>query len=198
MSEDDATSNGNNATYDNSNEEGNGPELIRGGSDIHSLCEPVLREVEDNHPTSLCRFDQVLKGRSSGGGDSPSHLEGRLNDEPSHSTHNDTISATDSSEYRQGFLGYIQTETQSEDTLSEINSEVSKLLSGQRFPQSISAYSTQVNTATHSTNNTTPASSISEITHPASHYSSPPSTLTQDPSPQKSDGKPQSGRGATF
>jgi hypothetical protein len=149
----------------------------------------------------------VRKGRSSGGGDSPSHLEGRLNDGPSHGINNDTISATDSSEYRQGFLGYIQTETQSEDTLSEINFEVSKLLSGQRFPQSISAYSTQGNTATHSTNNTTPASSISEITianaqsilaHPASHYSSPPSTLTQDPSPRKSDGKPQSGRGATL
>ena len=205
MSEDDAASNGNNATYDDSKEEGNGPELIRGGSDIHSLCEPVLCEVGGNHPTSLCRFDQVRKGRSSGGGDSPSHLEGRLNDGPSHGINNDTISATDSSEYRQGFLGYIQTE--SEDTLSEINFEVSKLLSGQGFPQSISAYSTQGNTATHSTNNTTPASSISEITianaqsilaHPASHYSSPPSTLTQDPSPRKSDGKPQSGRGATL
>ncbi len=134
-----------------------------------------------------------------------SHLEGSLNEVPSHGRNNDMISETDSSEYQQGFLGYIQTE--SEDTLSEINLEASKLLSGQGFPQSISAYSTQGNTATYNTNNITPASSISEITiantqsilaHPASHYISPPSSLTQDPSPRKSDGKPQSGRGATL
>ena len=111
------------------------------------------------------------------------------------------ISATDSFEYRQGFLGYIRTE--SEDTLSEINLEALVPSSGQVFPKSISAYPMQRN----NTINTTPASSVSEITisntqstpaHPALQYFSPPSSLTQDPSPRKSDGsKLQCGRGAT-
>jgi hypothetical protein len=158
-----------------------------------------LHKERSINPTALCSVDQWRRGKSSCEGDVFAST-GAPNEFFPHDRNHDMISATDSFEYRQGFLGYIRTE--SEDTLSEIDLGALKSSSGQVFPKSISAYPMQRDT----TNSTTPASSISEITisnaqstpaHPAPQYFSPPSSLTQEPSPRKSDGsKLQCGRGA--
>ena len=130
------------------------------------------------YPTALCSVKEWREQNSGAAGDGPEQFEVRSDTVSHHESSQDSISVSNSTEFRQGFLGLVR--SLSDDTLSAKYTVTQSLSLDHSFPRSISAQ------FPHG------ISPFSKTLHPIS----PPSPLTQEPSPRKSDGRLQSGRGA--